>query len=235
MRQIGSDGWLGVGWPKEFGGQGRPVAEQFVFFDEAKRAGVPLPMLALNTVGPTLMRYGTDAQKRRFLPPILAGEADYAVGYTEPNAGTDLASLQTKAVRDGDAYVINGQKVFTSGGDISDYIWLAARTDPNAAKHKGLSIFIVPTTSDGFSCAPLHTASEGGVRTNTTRGTTSTFYDGVVVPETNRVGPENAGWEIITGQLNQERVVLAAAGAGRSILRKRSSNGRHANWLPARR
>lgn len=212
VRQMGADGWLGVGWPREFGGQGRSVAEQFVFFNEAKRAGVPLPMLALNTVGPTLMRYGTEKQKRRFLPPILAGEADYAVGYTEPGAGTDLASLKTKAVRDGDTYVINGQKVFTSGGDVSDYIWLAARTDPDAAKHKGLSIFIVPTRSKGFSVTPLPTASEGGVRTNTTRGTTSTFYDDVVVHEENRVGPENAGWEIITRQLNQERVVLAAAG-----------------------
>lgn len=212
VRQIGADGWLGVGWPKEFGGQGRSVAEQFVFFDEAKRAGAPLPMLALNTVGPTIMRYGTEAQKQRFLPPILAGEADYAVGYTEPSSGTDLASLKTRAVRDGDNYVITGQKVFTSGGDTADYVWLAARTDPDAPKHKGLSIFIVPTKSPGFSWTPLPTAGEGGVRTTTTRGTTATFYDGVVVPEANRIGPENAGWELITRQLNQERVVLAAAG-----------------------
>jgi len=212
VRRIGTDGWLGVGWPKEFGGQGRSVAEQFVFFEEAKRAGAPLPMLALNTVGPTLMQYGTDEQKRTYLPPILAGEADYAVGYTEPASGTDLASLKTKAVRTGSNYVITGQKIFTSGGDTADYIWLAARTDPDAPRHKGLSIFIVPTSSPGFSCAPLPTIGEGGTRTNTTRGTTSTFYDEVIVSEANRVGPENAGWDIITKQLNQERVVLAAAG-----------------------
>ncbi|MBJ7412062.1 MULTISPECIES: acyl-CoA dehydrogenase family protein [unclassified Phenylobacterium] len=212
VRRIGTDGWLGIGWPEEFGGQGRSAAEQFVFFDEAKRAGVPLPMLALNTVGPTIMRYGTPEQKQRHLPPILSGDADYAVGYTEPDAGTDLASLKTAAVRDGETYVINGRKIFTSGGDAADFIWLAARTDPMAPKHRGLSIFIVPTTTPGFTWSPFPTAAEGGTRTNTTRGTVATFFDDVVVPAANRIGPENAGWELITRQLNQERVVLAAAG-----------------------
>jgi alkylation response protein AidB-like acyl-CoA dehydrogenase len=212
MRRIGADGWLGIGWPAEFGGQGRSAAEQFVFFDEAKRAGAPLPMLALNTVGPTIMRYGTDAQKQRFLPPILAGEVDYAVGYTEPDAGTDLASLQTRAVRHGDTYVINGRKVFTTGGGTADYIWLAARTNPDVSKHKGLSIFIVPAGTKGFSWTPFPTVAEGGTRTNSSRATVATWYDDVTTPAENRIGPEDAGCELITRQMNQERVTLAAAG-----------------------
>jgi hypothetical protein len=205
-RQLGTDGWLGLGWPKEYGGQGRSAFEQFVFFDEARRAGAPVPMLALNTVGPTLMRYGTQEQKDFFLPRILSGEIDFAIGYTEPGAGTDLAALQTKAVRDGGSYVISGQKIFTSGGAYSDYIWLAVRTDPTLAKHKGLSIIIVPTTAPGFTAVPLPTISEGGVR-----ATTTTHYDDVVVPVANLVGPENSGWSIMTSQLNHERVALAAS------------------------
>ena len=205
-RKLGADGWLGLGWPREYGGQGRSEFEQFVFFDEAKRAGVPVPMLALNTVGPTLMRFGTQEQKAFFLPRILSGEIDFAIGYTEPEAGTDLAALRTKAVRDGDNYVINGQKIFTSGGAQADYIWLAVRTNQEASKHKGLSLIIVPTTAEGFSVTPLPTISEGGVR-----ATTTTYYDNVTVPVTNRVGDEDAGWSIITAQLNYERIGLSAA------------------------
>jgi len=204
--KLGSDGWLGIGWPVEYGGQGRSELEQFVFFDEAKRAGVPIPMLALNTVGPTLMAYGTEEQKQRYLPAILSGEIDFAVGYTEPGSGTDLASLQTRAVRDGDEYVIDGNKIFTTGGAVSDYIWLAARTDPAAPKHKGLSIFIVPTDSPGFEVTPLPTIAEDGVR-----ATTSTYYSNLRLPVANRVGDENDGWRLITTQLNHERVALAAS------------------------
>jgi len=147
VRQIGADGWLGVGWPKEYGGHGRTPLEQYIFFDEANRAGVPLPLVTLNTVGPTLMAFGTDEQKDYFLPKILAGELHFSIGYSEPGAGTDLASLRTRAVRDGDEYVINGQKIWTTGGHDSDWIWLACRTDFEAPKHKGLSIILVPTTS----------------------------------------------------------------------------------------
>ena len=204
--QMGRDGWLGIGWPTEYGGRGRSELDQFVFFDEAKRAGAPVPMLALNTVGPTLMRYGTDAQKEFYLPRILSGEIDFAIGYTEPEAGTDLASLRTSAVRDGDHYVINGQKIFTSGGAHSDYIWLAARTDPSAPKHQGLSILIVPTAAAGFTATRLPNIAEGGVRE-----TTTTYYDDVLVPVANRVGRENEGWQLITSQLNHERVALAAS------------------------
>src|SRR3954465_16051915 len=111
VRRMGADGWLGVGWPVEYGGQGRSPLDQLIFFDQAQRAGVPVPLVTLNTVGPTLMRFGSDEQKRFFLPQILAGELHVAIGYSEPGAGTDLASLRTRAVRDGDEYVVNGQKV----------------------------------------------------------------------------------------------------------------------------
>src|SRR5205823_4294748 len=144
VRQMGEDGWLGIGWPKEYGGQGRSAIEQFIFFDESMRAGAPVPMLTINTVGPTIMDFGTDEQKAEFLPRILKGEVHFCIGYTEPGAGTDLAALTTKAVRDGDEYIINGQKMFTSLAGGADYCWLAVRTDPEAKKHKGISMFIVP-------------------------------------------------------------------------------------------
>jgi alkylation response protein AidB-like acyl-CoA dehydrogenase len=202
VRQIGKDGWLGIGWPKEFGGQGRPATDQFIFFDETRRAGAPFPFVTINTVGPTIMRFGTDEQKSFFLPQILAGELNFAIGYTEPTAGTDLASLRTRAVRDGEEYVINGAKIFTSGADQADYVWLACRTDPDVPKHKGISILCVPTTSPGFEWSIIHTV--GGLTT------TQTFYDNVHVPVANRVGDENEGWRMITTQLNHERVGLAA-------------------------
>ncbi|HEY7135779.1 MAG TPA: acyl-CoA dehydrogenase family protein [Acidimicrobiia bacterium] len=203
-QKMGADGWLGIGWPKEYGGQARSPVEQLIFFDEAARAGAPVPLLTINTVGPTLMRFGTEEQKRTFLPMILRGEAHFAIGYSEPGAGTDLASLKTRAVRDGDEYVINGQKIFTSLADLSDYVWLAVRTDPDAPKHKGISILIVPTASEGFSLSPIRIV--GGGRTN------ATFYDNVRVPVSARVGDENEGWKLITTQLNHERVALCNAG-----------------------
>jgi 3-oxocholest-4-en-26-oyl-CoA dehydrogenase alpha subunit len=203
-RKMGADGWLGIGWPREYGGQDRSPIEQLIFFDEAARAGAPVPLLTINTVGPTIMRFGTDEQRQRFLPGILAGETHFAIGYTEPGAATDLASLCTRAVRDGDEYVINGQKVFTSLADQADYVWLAVRTDPEAPKHKGLSIVIVPTSSPGFGVSPIGIV--GGARTN------ATFYEDVRVPVANLVGEENEGWKLITTQLNHERVALCNAG-----------------------
>ena len=174
VRQMGRDGWLGVGWPKEYGGQGRTPLEQLIFYDEAQRAGVPMPLVTLNTVGPTLMRFGTDEQKEYFLPRILAGELHFAIGYSEPGAGTDLASLRTRAVRDGDEYVINGQKVFTTGGHDADFVWLACRTDPDAPKHKGISILLVDTKRPGFKHSPIHLM--GGGFTNVT------YYEDMRVP-----------------------------------------------------
>lgn len=212
VRALGAANLLGVGWPKEFGGQGFSAIEQHIFFEEAKRLNVPLPIVTLNTVGPTLMRYGTEEQKREFLPAILAGTVEFAIGYSEPEAGSDLASLRTTAVRDGDEYVINGQKMFTSGAGQADYIWLAARTDPAAKKHQGLSLFIVPTSSPGFSHAPLHTMP--GISTY------YTFYDNVRVPASALVGEENQGWRLITTQLNFERAALGTLGALEPLFEK---------------
>jgi alkylation response protein AidB-like acyl-CoA dehydrogenase len=204
VRQMGTDGWLGVGWPTEYGGQGRSPLEQYIFFDEAQRAGVPVPLVTLNTVGPTLMRFGSDEQKTYFLPRILAGELHFAIGYSEPGSGTDLASLRTRAVRDGDEYVVNGNKVFTTGAHDADWVWLACRTDPDAPKHKGISILLVQTSLPGFKHSPIWLL--GGGHTN------ATFYEDVRVPASCLVGKENEGWKMITTQLNHERVALAPAG-----------------------
>ncbi|MEU9759204.1 acyl-CoA dehydrogenase family protein [Streptomyces sp. NPDC001834] len=204
IRRLGADGRLGAGWPVEYGGSGLTPVEQFVFFDEAAQAGVPLPLMALNTVGPTIMEFGTDEQKRFFLPKILSGEIDFAIGYSEPDAGTDLAALRTRAVRDGDTYVVDGQKIWTTNGDTADWVWLAVRTDPDAPPHKGITMLLVPTTDPGYSCTLINTLAS--------HDTTASYYENVRVPVSHRVGEENKGWRLITNQLNHERVTLAAHG-----------------------
>ena len=210
IRRMGQDGWLGLGWPVEYGGQARGPIDQMIFVEESHWAGVPLPLLTLNSVGPTLMALGTEEQKARILPGILRGEVHFAIGYTEPSAGTDLASLKTRAVRDGEEYVINGEKLYTSAIAQADYVWLATRTNPDVAKHKGLSVFIVPTDAEGFHWTPLRLIV-GDI-------TSSTFYEDVRVPVENLVGEENQGWKLITNQLNHERVALCpASGLLRSI------------------
>jgi alkylation response protein AidB-like acyl-CoA dehydrogenase len=203
VRRMGHDGWLGLGWPAEYGGQARGPVDQMIFVEESHWAGVPLPLLTLNSVGPTLMALGTEKQKRELLPRILRGELHFAIGYTEPTAGTDLASLLTKAVRDGDEYVINGQKIFTSAIEHADYVWLAVRTDPTLPKHKGLSVILVPTDAPGFSYVMLHIIAGDY--------TSATFYEDVRVPASNLVGEENQGWRLITNQLNHERVAICPA------------------------
>src|SRR6476469_6345286 len=204
VRQMGHDGWLGIGWPKEYGGQGRRDLEQFIFTNEAWRAGVPIPFLTINTVGKTIMEFGSDEQKAKFLPKILAGECHFSIGYTEPGSGTDLASLTTTAVKDGDEWTINGQKVFTSLASYADYIWLAARTDPDAPKHKGITIFLVPTADPGFSWTKINTMVNAS--------TTSTYYNDVRVGDDAVVYAVNRGWDLITNQLNYERISLAPPG-----------------------
>ena len=205
VRRMGAGGWLGVGWPREYGGRGLGPVEQQIFVNEAARADVPLPAVTLQTVGPTLQAHGTPAQKEFFLPRILAGEVHFAIGYTEPEAGTDLAALRTRAVRDGDSYVVDGQKIFTTGAHDADYVWLACRTSADAPRHKGISILIVDTRDPGFSWTPIIT-HDGAHHVN------ATYYAGVRVPVAMRVGAENEGWRLVTEQLNHERVMLGPAG-----------------------
>jgi len=203
IRRLGSDGWLGIGWPAEYGGQARSMVDQLIFTDVAADFGVPIPYLTLNTVGPTIMRYGTQEQKEYFLPRILAGELHFSIGYSEPGSGTDLASLRTRAVREGDEFVINGQKMWTSLIQYADWLWLACRTDPDLPRHKGLSMILVPADAPGFSYTPVHTVA--GV------GTSATYYEDVRVPVGNLVGELNGGWSLMTNQLNHERVALTSS------------------------
>ncbi|HXX89452.1 MAG TPA: acyl-CoA dehydrogenase family protein [Acidimicrobiales bacterium] len=204
VKQMASDGWLGIGWPTAYGGQGRSAIEQFIFFDESMRCGAPVPMLTINTVGPTIMNFGSDEQKAFFLPRILAGDIHFCIGYTEPNAGTDLASLQTRGVVDGDELVINGAKIFTSLAGDADYCWLAVRTDPDAPKHKGISMVIVPMDTPGVRVVPMHLLGDHNIN--------YTFWEDVRVPLANVVGGLNNGWTLITNQLNHERVTLCSPG-----------------------
>jgi alkylation response protein AidB-like acyl-CoA dehydrogenase len=212
VRQLGRDGWLALSWPADYGGRGGTMLDQLIFTDEAAIAGVPVPFLTINTVGPTIMRYGTVEQKARYLPRIAGGEIHFSIGYSEPEAGTDLAALRTSAVRDGDGYVINGQKMWTSLIQYADYVWLACRTDPSAPRHKGLSILIVPTGAAGFSWTPVRTVA------GTT--TSATYYSDVRVPASALVGEQNQGWSLITNQLNHERVALTSAAPIRRALRE---------------
>ena len=204
IRQMGRDGWLGIGWPKEYGGQGRSQLEQFVFFDESMRCGSPVPMLTINTVGPTLYKHASDELKAELLPKITAGEILFCIGYTESGAGTDLASLKTRADRDGDDYIINGQKIFTSVAGDADYIWLATRTDQEAAKHAGLSMFVVDMKSPGIKVEPMQLLSQHDINT--------VFFDDVRIAAKYLVGGENKGWKLITSQLNHERITLCSSG-----------------------
>jgi alkylation response protein AidB-like acyl-CoA dehydrogenase len=203
VAQMGRDGWLALGWPVEYGGQARSTMDQLIFTDEAAVAGAPVPFLTINSVAPTIMAFGTEEQKKFYLPKIAAGDIHFSIGYSEPGAGTDLAALRTTAVRDGDEYVINGQKMWTSLIQYADYVWLAVRTNTEAKKHRGISVLIVPTNAEGFSWTPVHTMAGAG--------TSATYYSDVRVPVGNRVGEENGGWKLVTNQLNHERVALVSA------------------------
>jgi len=198
-------GWMRQCWPREHGGAGRGPLYHFVFVETMEYWGMPYGNLTLTSIAPTLMAFGSEAQKQRYLPGIRSGEVRFALGYSEPNAGTDLASLRTRAVREGDSWRIDGQKIWTSLAETASHIWLAARSDPESTRHRGISVFIVPIDAEGLSIRPLWTLS--GMRTN------ETFYDGVRVPAENLVGPEGGGWPIVMFALNFERVGLASAGS----------------------
>ncbi len=209
-KQMCQDGWAGIGWPTEYGGQNRTALDQFIFFDESMRAGAPVPMLTINTVGPTIMNYGTPEQKDYFLPKILNGEIHFCIGYSEPEAGTDLANLKTRADLDGDELIINGQKLWTSLASDADWCWLAVRTNQEAKKHKGISMVLVPlkdaegNRTPGIEIQPLHLMGEHDIN--------AVFYTDVRVPKANVVLGIDQGWTLITGQLNHERVTLCSSG-----------------------
>ncbi|MEX8194328.1 acyl-CoA dehydrogenase family protein [Comamonas guangdongensis] len=205
IRKMGRDGWLAIGWPKEYGGQGLSATEQLIFFEEANIAGAPLPFVTISTVGPALMEHGTDALKKEFLPGMATGDIIFAIGYSEPGAGSDLAVLKTQAELKGDLasghFVVNGQKLWTSGIEAADYVWLAARTNPELARHKGISIMVVDTKAKGFSHTLIETVGSF---------TAATYYDNVEVPASRLIGELDGGWKLITSQLNHERLGLGA-------------------------
>ncbi|HEV3108853.1 MAG TPA: acyl-CoA dehydrogenase family protein [Candidatus Binataceae bacterium] len=199
VRLMGEQGWLGIGWPRQYGGQGRGAIEQWLFLQEMHLENLPTGGLTLSSAGPTLMRVGSEEQKREYLPKILTGEIEFAIGYTEPDAGSDLASLQTRATREGDSYVIKGRKIYTSAAHHSTHIWLLARTDPQAPKHRGISILIVPIDAPGVTIHPLRTM--GSERTN------EVFFEDVRIPAGNLVGEENQGWYYVAMALDFERLI----------------------------
>jgi len=203
-KELDSRGWLRMCWPKEYGGESRSPWYQFILIEELEYWGMPYGILSVSSVAPAIMTFGSDEQKKKYLPGIWNGDVSFAIGYTEPNAGTDLASLETRAVRDGDDWVINGQKIFTSQAEVSSHVWLAARTDPDSPKHRGISMFIVPMDTPGITITPMWTMS--GMRTN------QTFYDNVRVSSDALVGEENRGWYVLTHALDHERVALAPTG-----------------------
>jgi len=212
-RKLGAKGWTAPQaprWPKEYGGQERSKVEMRILAEELSARGVRESSEYGGIQGPIIMRHGSEWMKREFLPKIARGEISFSLGYTEPNAGTDLASLEMRAVRDGDDYVINGQKVYSTGAHFSTHHWLAARTDPTAPKHRGISLFIVDLSSPGITIRPLWTMA--GERTN------EVFYDNVRIPSKNRVGEENQGWSYIREALSVERLGMPGLVSARSLV-----------------
>ena len=201
QKKMATNGWLTMAWPKEYGGQAASFMEQMIFAEESALVGAPG---GAGLVGPTLMIHGTEEQKREHLPKIAAAETVWAQGYSEPGSGSDLASLQTRAVRDGDEFVINGQKIWTSGAHHADWIHVLTRTDPDAPKHRGISYFMVPMSTPGISVRPLQ-------QMHGAHGFNETFFEDVRVPAKNMIGEENRGWYVATTTLDFER-----SGVGRA-------------------
>lgn len=207
-RTLGEKGWLGVSWPKEYGGQGRSAFEQLVFEEEMAYAQAPIGwhLVSVNMTGPAIMECGSAEQRRRILPEILKGNVCFCLGYSEPEHGSDLAGIRTRATRDGEEWVIRGQKIYTSSASYANYCWLAVRTDPDAIpSHAGISILIVPMDSPGITRHPL--TGLNGQRANVV------FWDDVRVPQSAVVGAVNGGWKVITAALAFERVALASVSA----------------------
>jgi len=203
-------GWWGIGWPKEFGGLGKSAIEQFIFVEEMEAAGAPAMRLTITSVAPTILRAGTEEQKAKWLPPILRGDLEFAVAYSESEAGTDLAALKTRAVLDGDEWVISGQKMWNTGAHTATHNWVAVRTEPEAPKHKGISMMIVPMDRPGITVQPLWTWS--GIRTN------AVFFDDVRVPRDNLIGERGMGFYYAMMALDFERIMIGSVGLLRRFL-----------------
>ena len=209
MDKLIEKGWTVPGWAEEFGGAGLTKEEEKVLRDEMHAIGTysPLYSFGISMLAPALMEYATEEQKREHLPRVASGEIRWCQGYSEPGAGSDLASLQCKAVRDGDDYVINGQKVWTSTADVSDWIFCLVRTDPNAAKHDGISFILIDMATEGVSTKPIELISGASPFCET-------FFDNVRVPVANRIHEENKGWSVAKALLLHERTMLAANSRG---------------------
>jgi alkylation response protein AidB-like acyl-CoA dehydrogenase len=203
-RQLFDKGWWGVAWPKEYGGLGLKAVEQYLFVDEMQMAGAPAMRRAITSVAPTIMRMGTDAQREHWLPKILRGGVDFAVAYSEPNAGTDLAALTTKAELVGDEWVINGQKIWNTGAHTASHNWVAVRTEPEAPKHRGVSMIIIPMDAPGVTVQAIYTMSN--IRTNLV------FFEDVRVPRDHLVGERGMGFYYAMMALDFERITLGAVG-----------------------
>ena len=204
LDKLGARGWLAPAWPKKYGGADMSVLEQFVLSQELHEAGAPVSRQMLNLVGPTIMLHGTEEQKAEHLPPMLRGEVAWCQGFSEPGSGSDLASLQTRAIRDGDDFVVNGQKIWTSGAHRADWMFMLARTDPDAPKHRGISMLLVDMKSPGISVQPLITLAGDHVFNQE-------YFDNVRVPAKNIVGDENRGWYVGAALLDFERSNIAGA------------------------
>ena len=210
--RMGEDGWISLSWPQALGGREASPLEQYIFTEEVIASGFPYPFLTTDAIGPVLAEHAGKTIRETVVKGILAGKVVIAIGYSEPAAGTDLASLSTRAQRAGDEWVINGQKMWTSLANFADYVWLVARTDPDPGrKHKGLTMFLVPTDTPGYSCTPVRTL---GVRTN------ATYFEDVRLPDDYRVGEINGGWKLVTGQLNRERLSLVSHGMVSDLYRE---------------
>lgn len=216
QRRLFEGGWAGISWPKEYGGRGATLMEQAIFQEELALADAPhlIGTIGLSLVGPTIIALGTREQKARYLPPILSGEEIWCQGFSEPNAGSDLASLGAKAVRDGDSFVVNGQKIWTSFAEIADFCLLLVRTDPDAAKHKGITCLLVDMKTDGVSVRPLRQMTGDS-------GFNEVFFSNARVPAANVLGEINNGWTTAITALMNERANL---GTGIQVLLRRNLN-----------
>jgi len=208
-RKLADRGWLSLTWPEEHGGSGRSMLDQILLMDEFAYAGAPSIDMTSTSIAPTIMRSGTEEQKRRWLPAIRRGEVEFAVGYSEPDAGSDLASIRTSALLDGDEWIINGEKIWNTGAEYCTHEWLMCRTD-EAPRHQGLSVIIVPLDAPGITVREIPTWR--GMRTN------QVWFDDVRVPADNLVGERGHGWKYVTQALDFERTAIGITGGLRRLV-----------------